>query len=316
MIEMNTVAAGTELDAARDAGREGVSAGWCAWSAGDASLTFSLVVRPDVNMHAFHGLPFVAAMGMMDALAGTAATPGLGLAGKVGIQWPSDIVCGAPAFETSLARVTVNGGAGAAGMFAAVTVDAERAALGELGVDMADEVLVEVLAAAVLARVDAWAVAANALSYDYLWNEIRVKGGAYGCGFRAAGERQTAFYTYRDPAIDPSIERVARAGEWLGSFEPDEAAFEGFIVSCVSGMDAPVKPYALTKRRNTTYLAGLDPHAREERRAQMLAATPAELRSLGADVTRIAAASPTCVFGGRDVIAKSNAGFNVVDLLS
>ena len=162
----------------------------------------------------------------------------------------------------------------------------------------------------------AWAVAANALSYDYLWNEIRVKGGAYGCGFRAAGERQTAFYTYRDPAIDPSIERVARAGEWLGSFEPDEAAFEGFIVSCVSGMDAPVKPYALTKRRNTTYLAGLDPHAREERRAQMLATTPAELRSLGADVTRIAAESPTCVFGGRDVIAKSNAGFNVVNLLA
>lgn len=161
----------------------------------------------------------------------------------------------------------------------------------------------------------AWAVAANALSYDYLWNEIRVKGGAYGCGFRAAGERQTAFYTYRDPAIDPSIERVARAGEWLGSFEPDEAAFEGFIVSCVSGMDAPVKPYALTKRRNTTYLAGLDPHAREERRAQMLAATPGELRSLGTDVTRIAAESLTCVFGGRDVIAKSNANFNVVDLL-
>lgn len=161
----------------------------------------------------------------------------------------------------------------------------------------------------------AWAVAANALSYDYLWNEIRVKGGAYGCGFRAAGERQTAFYTYRDPAIGPSIERVKRAGAWLGSFEPDEAAFEGFIVSCVSGMDAPVKPYALTKRRNTTYLAGLDSHAREERRAQMLAATPGELRSLGADVTRIAAESPTCVFGGRDVIAKSNAGFNVVNLL-
>lgn len=161
----------------------------------------------------------------------------------------------------------------------------------------------------------AWAVAANALSYDYLWNEIRVKGGAYGCGFRAAGERQTAFYTYRDPAIDPSIERVERAGAWLGRFEPDEAAFEGFIVSCVSGMDAPVKPYALTKRRNTTYLAGLDPHAREERRAQMLAATPGELRSLGADVTRIAAESPTCVFGGREVIAKSNANFNVVDLM-
>ena len=146
MIEMNAVAAGTELDAARDAGREGKSAGWCAWSAGDASLVFSLVVRPDVNMHAFHGLPFVAAMGMMDA---------------VGIRWPSDIVCGAPTFETSFARVAVNGGAGAAGMFGAVTVDIERAALGELGVDVADEALVEALAAAVLTRVDAWAVVAN-----------------------------------------------------------------------------------------------------------------------------------------------------------
>ena len=105
MIEMNAVAAGTELDAARDAGREGASAGWCAWSAGEA---FSLVVRPDVNMHAFHGLPFVAAMGMMDALVGTASTPGLGLAGKVGIEWPSNIVCGAPAFETPFARVAVS----------------------------------------------------------------------------------------------------------------------------------------------------------------------------------------------------------------
>ena len=61
-------------------------------SAGEASLTFSLIVRPDVSMHAFHGLPFVAAMGMMDALVGTASTPGLGLAGKVGIEWPSNIV--------------------------------------------------------------------------------------------------------------------------------------------------------------------------------------------------------------------------------
>ena len=48
-----------------------------------------------------------------------------------------------------------------------------------------------------------WSVAANALSYDYLWNEIRVKGGAYGCGFRAGDKRQAGFYTYRDPRSTP-----------------------------------------------------------------------------------------------------------------
>ena len=160
-----------------------------------------------------------------------------------------------------------------------------------------------------------WSVASNALSYDYLWNEIRVKGGAYGCGFRAAGERQAAFYTYRDPAIDPSLSRIRDAGAWLSSFQPDPKAFEGFIVSCVSGIDAPVKPYALTKRRNTAYLAKLAPDYRARIRAEMLASTPGALRDLGRDVTRIAAEAPACVFGGRDVIEQSNAGFEVINLL-
>lgn len=160
----------------------------------------------------------------------------------------------------------------------------------------------------------AWSVAANALSYDYLWNEIRIKGGAYGCGFRAA-TRRAAFYTYRDPAIDPSLERIDRAGEWLAGFEPDQAAFEGFIVSCVSGVDAPVKPYALTKRHNTEYLAGISPDERARRRAQMLACTPEKLRSLALDVTRIAHEAPACVFGGREILEKSNASFNVIELL-
>ena len=159
-----------------------------------------------------------------------------------------------------------------------------------------------------------WAVAANALSYDYLWNEIRVKGGAYGCGFRASGTRRAAFYTYRDPAVDPSQERIARAGAWLSAFEPDEQAFEGFIVSCVSGIDAPTKPYALTKRRNTAYLAGQAPDQRAKMRADMLACTPERLRELGQDVTRIAEESPLCVFGGRELLEASEAGLKIVNL--
>ncbi|OUO20785.1 insulinase family protein [Collinsella sp. An307] len=160
-----------------------------------------------------------------------------------------------------------------------------------------------------------WGVAANALSYDYLWNEIRVKGGAYGCGFRAVVERQLAFYTYRDPAIDPSLARIRAAGTWLAGFEPDSAAFEGFIVSSVAAHDAPVKPYAQTKRRCGEYFAGREPGFRDRVRADMLAATPAELRALSSDITRVAAEAPACVFGGRDIIAASETGWNVVELL-
>lgn len=161
-----------------------------------------------------------------------------------------------------------------------------------------------------------WSVASNALSYDYLWNEIRVKGGAYGCGFRSPSPRHASFYTYRDPAIDPSLARIAASGDWLTSFAPDTQTFEGFIVSCVSGVDAPIKPYALTKRRNAEYFCKTPPEQRGERRRQMLEATPEALRALSDDVKRIANDAPACVFAGRDVIEASNANWNVVDLLS
>lgn len=160
-----------------------------------------------------------------------------------------------------------------------------------------------------------WGVAANALSYGYLWNEIRVKGGAYGCGFRAVADRQLAFYTYRDPAIDPSIDRIAGAGAWLGELDTDRDTFEGYIVSTVSSNDAPVKPYALTKRLNGAYFSKRTPGYHEQLRSEMLATTPERLRELGSDVAQVAEKAPRCVFGGREIIEASNAGWNVVDLL-
>lgn len=160
-----------------------------------------------------------------------------------------------------------------------------------------------------------WSVASNALSYDYLWNEIRVKGGAYGCGFRSPSPRHASFYTYRDPAIDPSLARIETAGDWLASFDPDADTFEGFIVSCVSGMDAPLKPYTLTKRRNAEHFCKTPSGKRAERRQQMLESTPDALRALAADISRIAREAPACVFAGREAIEASEVDWNVVELM-
>lgn len=160
-----------------------------------------------------------------------------------------------------------------------------------------------------------WSVASNALSYDYLWNEIRVKGGAYGCGFRSPSPRHASFYTYRDPAIDPSLARIEAAGDWLASFDPDADTFEGFIVSCVSGMDAPLKPYTLTKRRNAEYFCKTPSGKRAERRQQMLESTPDALRALAANISRIAREAPACVFAGREAIEASEVDWNVVELM-
>ena len=58
-----------------------------------------------------------------------------------------------------------------------------------------------------------------------------------------------------------------------------------------------------------------DAGERERRRAEILAATPEQLRALGAEVTRVAQEAPACVFASRDAIEASDAEWNIVELM-
>ncbi len=87
-----------------------------------------------------------------------------------------------------------------------------------------------------------WSVLSSALSFDYLWNEVRVKGGAYGTGFRRAATGSARFHSYRDPGIDGTIARFDAAGAWLAEFSSDADEMEGYVVSTTASHDAPVKP--------------------------------------------------------------------------
>lgn len=112
--------------------RSGERAGWMATAEGgavDGGAAVAVIVRPAVRMGDFHALPFVAAMGAVDAFRGR------GAADAVGIRWPNDLVCGAPAFDCELAKVEVKAGAGEGGMFAVVTVAIDTEALAGLGLE-------------------------------------------------------------------------------------------------------------------------------------------------------------------------------------
>ena len=86
-----------------------------------------------------------------------------------------------------------------------------------------------------------WQIAARVLSYDYLWNEVRVKGGAYGAGFQAARSGSVRFYSYRDPHLDETLERFNGTPAWLAAFDPAPEEMDGYVVSTVAGFDAPLK---------------------------------------------------------------------------
>ena len=161
----------------------------------------------------------------------------------------------------------------------------------------------------------AWLVASRALSYDFLWNEVRVKGGAYGAGFSTTRPGNMRFYSYRDPHLDETLERFAAAGPWLAKFDPTEAEMDGYVVSTVAGIDSPVKPRELARRQDGQFISKLSPDARAKAREETAHTAPDEVRALGAAVEACAKERAICVFGNREIIEDAKTSFDVVDLL-
>ncbi len=161
-----------------------------------------------------------------------------------------------------------------------------------------------------------WSVCQRVLSYDYLWNEVRVKGGAYGTGFRHTQTGLQQFWSYRDPGIDATLARYDATSDWLASWEPTDDEFVGYVVSAVASHDSPAKPRQIARRQDTLRLAGKPADWRAKVRAQLLAATPEALRDLAWPLRDIATSRSVCVFAPAAAIEASGVTFDtVVDLM-
>ena len=162
-----------------------------------------------------------------------------------------------------------------------------------------------------------WLLASRILSYDFLWTEVRVKGGAYGAGFQTTRSGSSRFYSYRDPRIDETVERFRTAGDWLaGVFSPTESEMDGYVVSTVASLDAPAKARELLRRQDGLYFSGATLADRARVREEVCAARTEDVRALAPSVDAIAGAGCVCAFGDGEVIRASGEDFNVVDLLA
>ena len=152
------------------------------------------------------------------------------------------------------------------------------------------------------------------LSYDYLWNEVRVKGGAYGAGYKASRTGTIMFYSFRDPNLDDTVAIYNNAGAWLSDFDPSEAELRGYIISAVASYDAPLKPRALIARQDSMYFSNLPADWRTRLRAEMLATTIQEINSRGAALKDLKEHEVICVFGNKEKIEASKLDLKVTTL--
>lgn len=86
------------------------------------------------------------------------------------------------------------------------------------------------------------------LSYDYLWINVRVKGGAYGCMNTFLRSGESYFVSYRDPNLSDTLDVYDRIPEYIKSFSPDERDMTKYIIGTFSALDTPMNPEAKGSR--------------------------------------------------------------------
>ncbi len=140
------------------------------------------------------------------------------------------------------------------------------------------------------------------LNYDYLWMNIRVRGGAYGCmsGFSRNGD--TYFSTYRDPNLRKSNEVFEGIPEYLKSFDVDERDMTKYIIGAVSSLDTPLNPSAKGKRSMMAYLTHISPEAYQKERDEVLMAGQADIRALEPLIASVLSDGNICVIGNETVL--------------
>ena len=150
------------------------------------------------------------------------------------------------------------------------------------------------------------------LSYDYLWQNIRVKGGAYGCmsNFNRIGEGY--FVSYRDPNLKRTIEVYEGIVDYLKNFTVSDRDMTKYIIGTISNIDQPMTPATKGERSMNLYMNKVSADMIREERSQILDATQDDIRALYRVVEAVLKADQLCVVGSEDKIEENKELFKTV----
>ena len=140
------------------------------------------------------------------------------------------------------------------------------------------------------------------MGYEYLWTNIRVKGGAYGCmcGFGRTGD--CYFVSYRDPNLGQTIDVYENAADFIENYEAGERTMTQYIIGTFSQLDMPLTAAGKGRRSREAYLRGITLDMIQKERDEVMDATPEDIRSLGAYIRAFMEDDCLCVVGNEQKI--------------
>ncbi len=140
------------------------------------------------------------------------------------------------------------------------------------------------------------------MEYDYLWINIRVKGGAYGCmnGYMKNGD--TYFVSYRDPNLEKTNEIYDGIPAYIEQFTADERDMTKYIIGTISDMDIPMNPSAKGDRSMAAYLQNISYEEIQKERDQVIHATQEDIRNLKDMIASVLDEKNLCVIGNEETL--------------
>ena len=140
------------------------------------------------------------------------------------------------------------------------------------------------------------------MGYEYLWTNIRVKGGAYGCmcGFGRTGD--CYFVSYRDPNLGQTIEVYENAADFIENYDAGERTMTQYIIGTFSQLDMPLTAAGKGRRSREAYFRGITLDMIQKERNEVMDATPEDIRSLGAYLRAFMEDDCLCVVGNEQKI--------------
>ena len=146
-------------------------------------------------------------------------------------------------------------------------------------------------------------VLSQIMTYGYLWEEIRVHGGAYGCGFSTGLTGNMVFTSYRDPNPQNSLRVYGSAGDFIRDYAESDEDLTKYIISSIAGMDGLVSSSRRGYGQELNYIRGTDYEDLFNIRQQMLNVTKEQLADTAALFDKVALDGSCCVVGNKDAIS-------------
>ena len=146
------------------------------------------------------------------------------------------------------------------------------------------------------------------LRNTYLWDRVRVQGGAYGafCTF----DHFTGVFTYasyRDPNLQATVEAYDGAAAFLQNLQLPAEELTKSIIGTIGELDSYQLPDAKGYVSMVRELTEVDDEYRQQMRDAVLATTTADFHEFGDVLARLNDVGRVVVLGSKDAIEEANA---------